>query len=133
MLRITSNFTLAEMTRTRQPLPNNPNTQQIINICWGCHQILQPMRDYAKCPITITSAFRSPDVNKAVGGVSSSQHLDGCAADCVVPPSVMADVVDFITRNLPFDQLLIGKSFFHVSWSPFRTPRRQRIDNFYNH
>lgn len=91
------------------------------------------MRDYARCPITITSGFRSPDVNMAVGGVSSSQHLDGCAADCVVPPSVMADVLDYITRNLPFDQLLIGKSFFHVSWSPFRTPRRQRIDNFYNY
>ena len=75
----------------------------------------------------------SAAVNKAVGGVPTSQHLEGCAADCVVPSDVFNKAIDYITRNLPFDQLLIGKSFFHVSWRPFGIPRRQRIDNFYNY
>ena len=119
MSKITSNFTLAEMIFTRQPLPNSPSNLVIINLCWGCHQILQPLRNHIGVPITITSGYRSAEVNKAVGGVPSSQHLDGCAADCVVPSAVFNKAIDYITRNLPFDQLLIGKSFFHVSWRPF--------------
>lgn len=133
MCRITSNFTLAELTFTRQPLPNTPSKLVIINLCWGCHQVLQPLRNHIGVPITITSGYRSAEVNKAVGGVPSSQHLDGCAADCVVPSSVFTKALDYITRYLPFDQLLVGKSFFHVSWKPFGIPRRQRIDNYYNY
>ena len=121
------------MTYTKQPLPNAPCTMVIINLCWGVHQILQPLRNYLGVPITITSGYRSAEVNKAVGGVPSSQHLTGCAADCVVPSAVFSKAIDYITRNLPFDQLLIGKSFFHVSWTPFGIPRRQRIDNYYKH
>ena len=133
MCKITSNFTLAEMIFTRQPLPNSPSRSVVINLWWGCHKILQPLRDHIGMPITITSGYRSSDVNKAVGGVSSSQHLDGCAADCVVPSAVFTKAIDYITRYLPFDQLLIGKSFFHVSWNPFGIPRRQRIDNYYSY
>lgn len=133
MLKITNNFSLAELTYTQQPLPNAPCTMVIINLCWGVHQILQPLRNHLGVPITITSGYRSAEVNKAVGGVPSSQHLTGCAADCVVPAEVFNKAIDYITRNLPFDQLLIGKSFFHVSWTPFGIPRRQRIDNYYNH
>ena len=133
MCKITSNFTLAEMIFTRQPLPNSPSRLVVINLCWGCHKILQPLRDHIGMPTTITSGYRSSVVNKAVGGVSSSQHLDGCAADCVVPSAVFAKAIDYITRYLPFDQLLIGKSFFHVSWNPFGIPRRQRIDNYYSY
>ena len=133
MCKITSNFTLAEMIFTRQPLPNSPSRLVVINLCWGCHKILQPLRDHIGMPITITSGYRSSEVNKAVGGVSSSQHLYGCAADCVVPSAVFAKAINYITRYLPFDQLLIGKSFFHVSWNPFGIPRRQRIDNYYSY
>lgn len=133
MSKITSNFTLAEMIFTRQPLPNTPSNLVIINLCWGCHQILQPLRNHIGVPVTITSGFRSAAVNKAVGGVPTSQHLDGCAADCVVSSDMFNKAIDYITRNLPFDQLLIGKSFFHVSWTPFGIPRRQRIDNYYNY
>lgn len=133
MLKITNNFSLAELTFTKQPLPNAPCTIVIINLCWGVHQILQPLRNYIGVPVTITSGYRSAEVNKAVGGVPSSQHLTGCAADCVVYSAVFNKAIDYITRNLPFDQLLIGKSFFHVSWTPFGIPRRQRIDNFYNY
>ena len=133
MLKITNNLSLAELTFTKQPLPNSPSTFVIINLCWGVHQVLQPLRNHLGVPITITSGYRSAEVNKAVGGVPSSQHLTGCAADCVVSSAVFNKAIDYITRNLPFDQLLIGKSFFHVSWTPFGIPRRQRIDNFYNY
>ena len=133
MLKITNNFSLAELTFTKQPLPSAPCAFVIINLCWGVHQILQPLRNYIGVPITITSGYRSAAVNKAVGGVPTSQHLDGCAADCVVSSAVFNKAIDYITRNLPFDQLLIGKSFFHVSWTPFGIPRRQRIDNYYKY
>lgn len=133
MSKISSNFSLAEMIRTSQPLANRPDLAATINLCYGVHKILQPLRDHLRCAVTITSAYRSPAVNKAVGGKSNSQHLIGCAADCVVPDSFKSEAIDFITRNLPFDQLLIGKSFFHVSWTVDKTPRRQRIDDFYNY
>lgn len=133
MSKISSNFSLAEMIRTSQPYGNRPDISATINICYGVHKILQPLRDHIKCPITITSGYRCPQVNKAVGGKSNSQHLSGCAADCVVPKSIKDDAIDYITRFLPFDQLLVGKSFFHVSWTIDKTPRRQRIDNYYNY
>lgn len=133
MSKISSNFSLAEMIRTSQPYGNRPDISATINICYGVHKILQPLRDHIQCPITITSGFRCQQVNKAVGGKSNSQHLTGCAADCVVPNSVRDKAVDYITRFLPFDQLLIGKSFFHVSWTVDKTPRRQRIDNYYDY
>ena len=133
MSKISKNFSLAEMIRTSQPFGNRPDISATINICYGVHRILQPLRDHIKLPITVTSGYRSQAVNKAVGGVSTSQHLSGCAADCVVPDSVRNEAIDYITRFLPFDQLLIGKSFFHVSWTIDKVPRRQRIDNYYNY
>ncbi len=133
MSQISKNFSLAEMIRTSQPYGNRPDLTSTINLCYGVHRLLQPLRDYLGCPITITSAYRCSQVNKAVGGVSNSQHLTGNAADCVVPRDKFTKAVDYITENLPFDQLLIGKSFFHVSWVIGKEPRKQRIDEYYNY
>lgn len=133
MSQISKNFSLAELIRTSQPYGNRPDLSAAINLCYGVHRVLQPLRDYLGCPITITSAYRCSQVNKAVGGVANSQHLTGNAADCVVPRDKFTKAVDFITENLPYDQLLIGKSFFHVSWVIGKEPRKQRIDGYYNY
>ena len=87
MIRISKHFTLEEMCRTSKPFDNTPNTQQVINLCFGVHNILEPLRNLLEKPIIINSGFRSEKVNKAVGGVPKSQHLQGLAADIRVSPS----------------------------------------------
>ena len=60
---------------------------------------LQFLRDYTGRPITINSAYRSPVYNRQIGGVPTSQHLGGKAADIViegVSPSEVADAIDFL-------------------------------------
>lgn len=90
---LTPHFSLGEMTVTKTGLVNIPNVEQINQLRILCRDILEPLREELKCyslspllevhdiPLIVDSAFRSSDVNNAVGGVSTSQHLLGQAAD----------------------------------------------------
>lgn len=131
-MKITANFTLEELCHTSCGLVNDPSTYQIINLCFGANNILQPLRNYLGKPISVNSAFRSVQVNKSVGGVSNSQHIDGCAADIRVSPLDMIKVMKWLKDCKFCDQVLQGKSFIHVSWSIIN-PRRQVIYNYYNY
>jgi hypothetical protein len=83
--------------------------------------ILQPLRDAVKRAVRISSGFRCFLLNKAVGGVETSQHTKGEAADIYVlledgsrMPSVeLARLI--IALELPFDQLILYPTFVHVS------------------
>lgn len=83
--------------------------------------ILQPLRDFLKLAVLISSGFRCRELNIAVGGVDTSQHTKGEAADIYVlledgsrMPSVeLARII--IQLGLPFDQLIIYPTFVHVS------------------
>ena len=55
-----------------------------MNLAYLCHMVLQPLRDRFG-PIRITSGYRCPELNRAVGGVKNSQHLQGEAADIHLP------------------------------------------------
>ena len=84
-MQLTKNFTLEEMiassTAVKRGIINMPNDSQKANLQALCTMILQPVRDVYGKPMTITSGFRCPALNKAVGGVATSQHLNGEAAD----------------------------------------------------
>ena len=83
--------------------------------------ILQPLRDFLALAVLISSGFRCRELNIAVGGVDTSQHTKGEAADIYVlledgsrMPSVeLARII--IQLGLPFDQLIIYPTFVHVS------------------
>lgn len=83
--------------------------------------ILQPLRDFLKLAVLISSGFRCGSLNIAVGGVDTSQHTKGEAADIYVlledgsrMPSVeLARTI--IQLGLPFDQLILYPTFVHVS------------------
>lgn len=86
-MNLTQNFTLEELIASenakRRNINNTPDQEQIKNLKRLCREILQPIRDRLQRPLIITSGFRSPELNKVVGGAKTSQHQDGEAADIV--------------------------------------------------
>ena len=76
-----TNFTFSELIKTDSGLDNTPNDMNVLsNIC-RLAAFLQTIRNELHLPIIINSAYRSPEVNEAVGGVLSSYHVKGLAAD----------------------------------------------------
>lgn len=76
--------------------------------------VLQPLRDAWGAPLHINSGYRSAELNRAVGGVPSSQHVKGEAADvrCAEPLKLAALA---LWLKLPFDQMIIYPTFVHFS------------------
>lgn len=93
------------------------NDMQDLNIKELIHNVLSPLRKYLNSPIIITSGFRNKELNKAVGGVPTSQHTEGKAADFKCKD--LDKAFKYIKDNLEFDQLIYYKSrsFIHVSYS----------------
>lgn len=124
---LSDHFTLFEFTRSgyaiENELDNIPNASQIASMKALCRNILEPLRQQFG-PIIISSGFRSPEVNRGVGGAQSSQHLRGEAADIVINGRDDANAkFGFIMRNLDFDQLIlepigsINPRWIHVSYT----------------
>lgn len=112
-------FSFIEMIRTDTGIENIPNWEQITNLQALIKHVLNPVRELHGKPIYVTSGYRSPAVNKAVGGVKSSQHLKGEAAD-ITTLSVEENrkVFELIKKHTFFDQLILenkGK-WIHVSF-----------------
>ena len=77
--------------------------------------ILQPLRTAWGGPLFINSGFRCAELNEAVGGVPTSQHVKGQAADVgCSDPIALAKLAR--RMNLPFDQMIIYPSFVHFSY-----------------
>lgn len=129
MAQLTSHFSLEEMTfsesAVRHGLANKPDTESRQNLLELCTRMLEPIRDLAGGPITVTSGFRSPEVNSIIGGAPDSQHKSGEAADINCPllnPHALFQRIRH--SDLPFDQLIdeFG-AWVHVS---FHQPGRNR-------
>lgn len=139
---VTMHFTIEEMyssdTAKRLVINNKPNMQQMINLVYLCAYVLEPLRVAMGEPIKIGSGFRCQALNKAVGGVSSSQHLKGQAADLCIDGDLKKGKkwFNYIKDHLPFDQLIWehnnkGNYWVHVSfvYPDFGKNRKQVIDN----
>ena len=100
-------FSWSEMTRTSQPLPNDPNHKERVNIKILCSTALDPLRRHLGRPVRVTSGFRSEAVNGAVGGSKTSAHREGLAADIkcsgLDAHSLMRAVID---SDIEFDQAI---------------------------
>ena len=130
-MKLGKHFTLAELTHSqaaaRKGLKNDPDARALESLQLLVRNVLDPLRESLGRPITVSSGYRSPLVNRAVGGASSSQHVLGQAADIVVPGMHVTEVVARIRAlGLPFDQLIdeFG-SWVHVSHGPRN--RRQTL------
>lgn len=127
---ISKNFALEELTKSQTAealkIDNTPAAEQIANLCALVHHVLQPLRDHYGKPVKISSGYRCPALNKAVGGVSRSQHMRGQAADIKIQGVTPTHIADYIANHLPYDQVIIYPTFVHVSYS-IQANRRHRL------
>ena len=122
-IKLSEHFMLSEFLNPKKYPDNIPTVQQITNMMYGCRNLLEPARQVVG-PIIINSGFRNADVNRRVGGVKNSQHLQGQAAD-IRPkdPAQFHRLVEFLKAHKLTDQLLTGNGWLHISWKPFAAPR----------
>jgi hypothetical protein len=128
MMNLSKHFTLDEMlkspTAQRLGIDNTPDAEQLENLRDLVEFILEPLRVHYGRPIIVTSGFRCPKLNKAVGGSSTSQHAKGQAVDIRSVSDRRDDnkeIFDMIREmKLPFDQLIdeFDYDWVHVSYSP---------------
>ena len=140
---LSEHMTLAELCKTNTGIENVPNEAQVNNLkrlCRWLEKLRKRWNDLygdGDDPIIINSGFRSPEVNKAVGGVATSNHLTGCAVDirCIGIEqalryaAILLDISDL--NNEDFDELLIEQKA-HVVWIHFavRPSGNRRRTNF---
>lgn len=130
-MKLTENFKLTEFTKSstaqRLGLDNTPSTHIVRALTNLCQQVLQPLRDWYGKPIIVSSGYRSAMLNKAVGGVSNSQHMKGEAADLQVrtstataqtpsPASPKGGVDSIAGKNVGGGASTVGKVNAELKW-----------------
>lgn len=138
-LQLTEHFRLLEFSRSataiRHGIDNTPEAQHIAALQALCQNVLEPLRKRFGV-IRITSGYRCPILNEAVGGSRTSQHLTGEAADIHVGSREMAmKYFNYIFNNLTFDQMLVemkrGKVHcLHISYRQ-HGPNRKKVSSNY--
>ena len=141
--KLSEHFTLRELCKTKTGIENVPNEAQVENLRRVCRWLERLRRRWNDLygegddPIIINSGFRSPEVNKAVGGVPTSNHLTGCAVDirCVGMEqalryaAILLDISDLNKED--FDELLIEQKgrviWIHFAVRPSGNRRRTSL------
>lgn len=125
-MNLTPHFTLAELvasSKARQLGINNTPPQELVPRLVRTAEMLERIRTTLGVPVTVTSGYRCNALNRAVGGVTSSDHTQGHAADIVAPgygtPYQIAKGLAPLIDTLGIGQLILegvgGKSWVHVS------------------
>ena len=131
-MKLSPNFTLEELTHTdHRQFDNTPNASEIANLT-RLSALLEEVRTViGNKPIMVNSAFRSKQVNDAVGSKDSSQHRIGCAADIRVPGMTPDEIVKkVIASDIGYDQIIREfDRWTHVSIpnTPEAKPRKQAL------
>lgn len=111
---LSQNFHLSEFTSSqeavRRGINNIPSGAIVSNLAALCDNILEPVREQFG-PVRISSGYRSPQLNRTIGGATNSQHVTGMAADVEVPDVDNCDIARWIAETLDFDQLILE---FHI-------------------
>jgi zinc D-Ala-D-Ala carboxypeptidase len=121
-MKLTEHFSLAEFTTSntgeRLGIDNTPNSAALRANLTRTAQLLERIRELLGAAIIITSGYRCPALNQAVGGAQFSAHVEGLAADIIVPGyGVPYDVCCALAQNMPefgIDQLIYEHTWCHV-------------------
>ena len=124
--KLSEHFTLGEFTKrgSHPEVYNIPSHEAIANLA-NLSKWLEVLRERAGTPIVINSGYRSPQLNKKIGGVPTSNHLTGCAVD--IRTSGMEQAICYAAilinyakeTNQEFDELLIEKNRYGAIWLHF--------------
>ena len=110
--RISEHISLKEAiksnTATRLGIDNIPREQDLINMKTIAEKVFEPLRVVVGGPIAINSFYRSPKLNSAIGGSTTSQHCIGCALDLDdnYGYKTNAEMYEYIKNNLDYDQMI---------------------------
>lgn len=111
-MQLSPHFTLAEMVRTsHRSVDNWPPRNVIEKLQELAQTLLEPIREKFGA-LYVTSGYRCPTLNVAIGGATDSAHLYGCAADLVPASASLEEVMRWVAKDsgLPFDQAIIERS-----------------------
>ena len=133
-------FSISEMTRSdtarRLGIDNTPSDKIKNNLTLFIEKVLDPIREDWGSPIIVSSGYRCPELNKAVGGVKTSGHLYGFCADLQVKGDLRKFsnfVIEWMKEHqMKFDQIIWEKSG-NVTWLHFcwiGKDGKQRMKNF---
>ena len=110
-MNLTENFTRAEMlvsaTAARKGISNEPASPEIEANLLRSAQYMQQLRDKLGKPIHILSCYRSPAVNKAVGGAKTSAHMKALAIDFTVQGQSNRHTAEWVRDNFDYRQLIL--------------------------
>lgn len=137
--KASENFTLQELihstTADKHRISNIPGDEQIRNLQYGVEMVLQPLRNIYQKPIIISSGYRCAALNKIVGGVANSYHLQGNAADIRIHSLEEAKELFAILKEIPSVDVALfehstSSSWLHVQWNMQHTPRHHFNFNY---
>lgn len=128
-MKISKDLTLAEVSKSNTAIKlgidNEPKGEHLNNMIHTANAIFQPIRNHFGKPIFVSSGYRSPKLNKAIGGAATSQHCKGEALDLdndAVEYPTNKDIFDYIKNHLEFTQLIAefpvngNPSWVHVGY-----------------
>lgn len=136
-MNLTEHFTLSELTASRtaalRHIDNTPSVPVILNLAALSSLILEPLRVAYGKPLYINSGYRCMQLNQAVGGVSNSYHLTGCAADIRITSRAEGLHLCDLLADIPYLDIALfehsgGSSWLHVQISD--TPRQYINRNY---
>lgn len=123
MTQLSKYFTLEEVvasqTAARKGLDNTPPEDVLTNLALTCHAA-DAVREFLGAPMSVSSGYRSPAVNAAVGGSQRSAHTKGYALDFIAPKfGTPEEIVRAIAGSkIDYDQIIHEGTWVHVSFAP---------------
>lgn len=137
-MNLSQNFTLEEMefsrTAREKGIKNKASEDIINNLKAMCENLLEKLRSELKCSIKISSGYRCPELNKAVGGRENSKHTKGQAVDIYIDKLSPLELFYYIKNNkdkFDYDQLIYertrNKKWVHISYVSHTKNRKQDL------
>ena len=134
---LTKHFTLEEFTRSStakaRGIDNTVPKQLVPALRNLCERVLEPLRERVKEPVIISSGYRCPALNRAVGGSNTSQHMKGEACDIYMEDKEKLRKWFAILMDGDFDQLIFERNrrtehcWIHVSCKPDTSLNRHQV------